>query len=312
MAQTKRSLIESINPSSRITAIEPVRAITAVQPVQKVQTSDQTSDQTLAQTATKTVPPDVYVDLSSVKAVQPYPYGNIRRGGFMIGDESTLLRASWGLLGYASQIGSPQSSKSKLQLIANIETLMQLPSKIKHAMEQSFIQGRAGEIKPQILSAKIVSWVGSESALLDLIAELMVYITLAGDKLSQKHLQHLIQGVQPLQVSSTRLQHLIELRQRELALGTYFKQPQGGFIAFTLPKPQEAIAKHKAVLSYAQAILGLESSYNAENVACITQALVLHYAPVRLSSQHVPRPMIRLCNKKLAEAIAAYNLLRSL
>lgn len=230
----------------------------------------------------------------------------------MIGDESTLLRASWSMLGYASQVGSPQSSKAKLQLIANMETLMGLDTKIKHAMEQAFLQGRAGQIKPQMLGAKMVSWVGSESALLDLTAELMVYTTLAGDKLSNQHVQHLIQGVQPLKISSTRLQHMIELRQRELALGSYFKQPQGRFIAFTLPKPQEAIAKHKAVINYAQALLGLDSAYNAENVACITQALVLHYAPVRLSSQHVPRPMIRLCNKKLAEAIAAYNLLRNL
>lgn len=291
------------------TAISPINK---VKPVQQVYKLSNTPAHTKEESSLTHNPPDLYVSLTQVKAVQDHQYGNIKRKGMVIGDESTLLRASWALLGYVAKCGNNSSQNAKLTLLHDMQNIMQVNQGLRQAMEQSFLQGRAGQIDPKMVGNKLISWVGLESVLLDIVSELMVYMALAGQQPTQASIQHLSHGLKSLNISSIRLQHLIKLRQRELALGAYYKQPQGGFVAYTLPKPQEIHNLPKAVLDYAVEVLGLEHPYSLENAALITRALVMHYAPVRLSSQHVPRPLMKLCSKKLAECIAAYNLLREI
>ena len=59
-------------------------------------------------------------------------------------------------------------------------------------------------------------------------------------------------------------------------------------------------------------LLALERNFSLEQAAAATQLLVLHYAPVQLERAHMPRPLIRLAQKKVADAISAFNLLRRL
>lgn len=293
--------------SENTAPIEPVQAIKPVAPIFSSHEFQSDSDSPLTDTKAPIIP-SVYVNLSQIQAIQPYPYGNTQRGGYMIGDEVTLMKASWAMLGYAAKLGNSESQSSKVKLLRDMEKLMHIDAQLVHTLEQAFLQGRAGQVNPQMLGHKLGSWVGTESILLDVIAELMVYIGLAGQTLSSELIVHLAQGIQFLNVSKVRMQHLIQLRQKEISLGKYFNQPQGGYIAFAIPKNHSKVSP--ALEDYALAILGLEKPFTLKNAAQITQALVLHYAPVNLSSQHVPRPLIRLCSKKVAEAIAAYNLLR--
>lgn len=69
---------------------------------------------------------------------------------------------------------------------------------------------------------------------------------------------------------------------------------------------------HPALIRYACDLLALEPNFTLEQAAAATQILVLHYAPVQLERAHMPRALIRLAQKKVADAISAFNLLRQL
>lgn len=300
--------------STSVQGIERVSRISRVSPVYddySQSASEDSKEDKDEESVASIVQPSTIVNLSHVKTVLPTPYGNMRRGGFMIGDENTLMRATWALLGFAANVAPQEQQQAKVKLLRDMERLMQLPKSVVQPLEQAFLQGRSGQVSPRMLGNKLQSWVGKDSVLLDITAELMVYIALEGQKLTSELITHIMQGVQYLNVSKVRLQHLIQTRQRELTLGAYFKKPQGSYIAFQLPQKPTAQHKNKVLVEYALSLLGLEIPYTMEQVSTTTQALVLHYAPVNLSQQHVPRPLIRLCSKKVSETIAAYNLLRS-
>lgn len=312
----KDGRISSVNPissvSSNETTVSAIAPISRISRVAQVNASPRQDQQAAETPLIFDAPPQdsVVVNLSQIKAVQPAPYGNIRRGGFMVGDEGTLLRATWAMLGYTAKAAPPEVQTVKLQLLRDLERLMQVSNKDIHALEQAFLQGRSGQVQPQMLGTKLQTWVGKDSVLLDIVAELMVCMGLEGQKLTADLIQHLQQGVQTLNVSKIRLQYLIEMRQKELSLSQFFKHPAGRYIAFQLPQKPTRQHKNKVLITYALSLLGLEAPFTMEQVAATTQAVVIHYAPVNLSQQHVPRPLIRLCSKKVSDTIAAYNLLR--
>lgn len=254
---------------------------------------------------------DSLVELTHVKAVQPYPYGNVRHGGYMIGDETTILRASWAMLGGICK-GAPENLQPiKLDFLHRMVGIMRLNPQLQHALDQAFLQGLSGQVSLKILGAKLISWVGQNSSLLDIIGELMVYITLAGEKLNAPRLEQLVQGLKVINVDNVRVQHLIKMRQMELRLGEFYHEPAGAYVAFNLEKLTNLDRAPQLVCDFVRAILGLEEKFTMNQVVAATQALVLHYVPENLSNQHVPRPMINLCLKKLTEAITAYRLIRN-
>ena len=132
-----------------------------------------------------------------------------------------------------------------------------------------------------------------------------------------------------------RLQHIVRLRQQELSLAQHFKGKPLAYHAFTLPQNQhhahgqplaheptplltaaeraaQRAKPHPALIRYACDLLALEPNFTLEQAAAATQLLVLHYAPVQLERAHMPRALIRLAQKKVADAISAFNLLRQL
>lgn len=301
-----RSNSRSTSKIDAISAVKPVRPLVAPN------TSHDLSEPVDAMPE-RVQPPtqDSLVELTHVQAVKPYPYGNVVHGGYTIGDETTILRAAWAMLGAMSQ-GIPDNQQPlKLDFLHRMVGIMRLPPNLQHALDQAYLQGRSGQVTLKVLGAKLISWVGQNSSLLDLIGELMVYITLAGETLNAPRLEQLVQSLKVLNINKVRVLHLIKLRQMELHLGELYHETPGAYVAFNLEKLTNLERAPQLVCEYIQGILGLDEKFTMLQAVAATQALVLHYVPEHLANQHVPRPMINLCLKKLTEAITAYKLIRN-
>ncbi len=184
---------------------------------------------------------------------------------------------------------------------------------------------------PELVAALAQS-VSHHPVTLDFVFELLVTVALASGTLNPTVLKLLLTCAPRMAVDKVRLQYLVQLRQHELSLAHKFQGKPLAYRAYSLPQlmthhrgpplAHEATelltaaaraARYRpnpAQLSYACDLLALERNFTLEQAAAATQLLVLRYAPVQLERAHMPRALIRLAQKKVADAIGAFNLLR--
>ena len=251
--------------------------------------------------------------------------------------EARKLVLFWQLCALLVRSEPQERRSSELALLQDLMGAMGLNANTK-AQCVTVVKQALAAPKAPILGALATAFkqaVGASPVTLDFVFELLVYVGLAPGALSPNLLPTLLTCAQALGVDKVRLQHIVRLRQQELSLAQHFKGKPLAYHAFTLPQSQhhahgqplaheptplltaaeraaQRAKPHPALVRYACDLLALEPKFTLEQAASATQILVLHYAPVQLERAHMPRALIRLAQKKVADAISAFNLLRQL
>lgn len=251
--------------------------------------------------------------------------------------EARKLVLFWQLCALLVRSEPQERRSSELALLQDLMGAMGLNANTKAQCVTVVKQALAAPKAPTLgaLATAFKQAVGASPVTLDFVFELLVYVGLAPGALSPNLLPTLLTCAQALGVDKVRLQHIVRLRQQELSLAQHFKGKPLAYHAFTLPQSQhhahgqplaheptplltaaeraaQRAKPHPALVRYACDLLALEPKFTLEQAASATQILVLHYAPVQLERAHMPRALIRLAQKKVADAISAFNLLRQL
>lgn len=251
--------------------------------------------------------------------------------------EARALVLFWQLTGLLVRAESGAARSAQLALVQDLIGSMGLSATTKDqsiALLKQVLGPKGSSLALPALAANFRQAVSSAPVTLDFVFELLVDVALAAGPLSQSRLNLLLSFAAQFAVDKVRLQHIVHLRQQELNLARSFQGKPLAYQAFTLPQPQQGHHEpplaheatplltaaerqaqrrvHPALVRYACDLLALERNFSLEQAAAATQLLVLHYAPVQLERAHMPRPLIRLAQKKVADAISAFNLLRRL
>lgn len=249
--------------------------------------------------------------------------------------QARVLVLFWQLLGLLVRAEAGPARSAQLTLVQDLIGSMGLSATTKAqsiALLKQVLGPRGAKLSIPAVATNIRQAVAAAPVTLDFVFELLVAVALAAGPLSPARLKLLLTYAPALGVDKVRLQHLVRLRQHELNLARSFQGKPLAYQAFTLPQPQQGHHEpplaheatplltaaerhaqrrvHPALVRYACDLLALERNFSLEQAAAATQLLVLHYAPVQLERAHMPRPLIRLAQKKVADAISAFNLLR--
>ena len=251
--------------------------------------------------------------------------------------EARALVLFWQLTGLLVRAESGAARSAQLALVQDLIATMGLSPTTKAqsiALLKQVLGERGAQLSIPAVATQFKQVVNAAPVTLDFVFELLVAVALAAGPLNQSRLNLLLPFAAELAVDKVRLQHIVHLRQHELNLARSLQGQPLAYQAFTLPQPQQGHHEpplaheatplltaterhaqrrvHPAVIANACDLLALERNFSLEQAAAATQLLVLHYAPVQLERAHMPRPLIRLAQKKVADAISAFNLLRRL
>lgn len=246
--------------------------------------------------------------------------------------EARTLVLFWQLCALLVRAEPKERRGNALALLQDLMQAMGLTATHKAQVVTIVKQVLAGKELPlPELTAALAQGVSHHPVTLDFVFELLVTVALASGTLSPPTLKLLLTCASPMAVDKVRLQYLVQLRQHELSLAHKFQGKPLAYRAYSLPQlihhrgpplAHEATElltaaaraarsrPNPAQLSYACDLLALERNFTLEQAAAATQLLVLRYAPVQLERAHMPRALIRLAQKKVADAIGAFNLLR--
>ena len=246
--------------------------------------------------------------------------------------EARTLVLFWQLCALLVRAEPKERRGNALALLQDLMQAMGLSATNKAQVVTIVKQVLAGKELPlPELTAALAQSVSHHPVTLDFVFELLVTVALASGTLNPTVLKLLLTCAPRMAVDKVRLQYLVQLRQHELSLAHKFQGKPLAYRAYSLPQLTHhrgpplaheatelltAAARaarsrpNPAQLSYACDLLALERNFTLEQAAAATQLLVLRYAPVQLERAHMPRALIRLAQKKVADAIGAFNLLR--